>query len=231
MVRVLRRLGVEVDFPNDQTCCGQPLFNAGFSREAKSLAVRIIESFSNTSHDATNHYVVVPSGSCAAMIRVFYPSLFREDPEMLNRANGLAGRVFEFSEFLTKVLSVTDVGASFQGENGGKVTYHPSCHLLRELGVSREPQELIANVKGCEPVELDQAETCCGFGGAFSVKYPDISGAMLKDKMDNVARTSADALVACDMGCLMHISGGLSRRGSDIRPLHLAQLLEGQATK
>ena len=231
VVRVLRRLGVEIDFPNDQTCCGQPLFNAGFTREAKSLALRVIESFFNQSQDSDSHYLVVPSGSCAAMIRVFYPSLFRENPEMLERATELGGRVFEFSEFLTKVLDVTDVGASFQGENGRKVTYHPSCHLLRELGISQGPQELLASVKGCDEVELDQAETCCGFGGAFSVKYPDISAAMLKDKIDNIVRAGADTLVACDMGCLMQISGGLNRRGHNIKTMHLAQVLEGQVTK
>ena len=155
------------------------------------------------------------------MMRIFYPQLFRRDPELHRQAVDLSGRVYEFSEFLVKVLGVTDVGASFQG----KVTYHPSCHLLRELGVSEEPKALINNVKGAELVEMEQAETCCGFGGTFSVKYPHISSGMLEDKVDNVVRTGAGTLVACDMSCLMHIGGALSRQGIAVQPMHLAQLL------
>lgn len=222
VVRLLRRLGVEVDFPRDQTCCGQPVFNSGFSTEGELLARRVIKSFGLPRDVSDSHYVVVPSGSCTSMIRVFYPHLLQKDPELHRQAEDLSGRVYEFSEFLVKILGVTDVGASFPG----KVTYHPSCHLLRELGVFQEPTTLIDGVKGAERVEMDEAETCCGFGGTFSVKYPHISGAMLEDKVESVVRTGADALVACDMSCLMHIGGALSRRDADVKPMHLAQLLE-----
>ena len=222
VVRLLRRLGVEVDFPGDQTCCGQPVFNSGFSAKGELLARRVIKSFSLPEDMSDNHYVVVPSGSCTAMMRVFYPQLLRKDPVLHKQAEDLSGRVYELSEFLVKILGVTDVGANF----AGKVTYHPSCHLLRELGVSREPTTLIDGVRGVERVEMDEAETCCGFGGTFSVKYPHISGAMLEDKVESVVRTGAEALVACDMSCLMHIGGALSRRETGVKPMHLAQLLE-----
>ena len=244
VVRLLRRLGVDVDFPRDQTCCGQPVFNSGFTREAALLARRVLSSFGPQTNGVSliepghsrdqspystqenvgpeNHYVVVPSGSCAAMMRVSYPQLFRDDPTLRRQAEELGGRVYEFSEFLVKVLEVTDVGASFQGE----VTYHPSCHLLRELGVSEEPKTLISNVKGANLVGMEEAETCCGFGGTFSVKYPHISEAMLDDKVENVIKTGAGTVVACDMSCLMHIGGALSRRDIPVKPMHLAQLLE-----
>ena len=224
VVRLLRRLGVEVDFPSDQTCCGQPVFNSGFSAEGELLARRVVKSFSLPKDLSDNHYVVVPSGSCTAMIRVFYPRLLQKDPGLQKQAEDLSGRVYELSEFLVKVLGVSDVGASFTG----KVAYHPSCHLLRELGVSQEPTILIDGVKGVERVEMDEAETCCGFGGTFSVKYPHISGAMLADKVASVVRTEADAVVACDMSCLMHIGGALSRRETGVKPMHLAQLLESR---
>ena len=243
VVRLLRRLGVDVDFPRDQTCCGQPVFNSGFTREAALLARRVLNSFCGQSSGVASrhpghsrdqslyseqenvgperHYVVVPSGSCAAMMRVFYPQLFRHDPELRRQAEELSGRVYEFSEFLVKVLEVTDVGASFQGE----VTYHPSCHLLRELGVSEEPKTLISNVKGAHLVGMEEAETCCGFGGTFSVKYPHISEAMLDDKVENVIKTGAGTLVSCDMSCLMQIGGAISRRDIPIKTMHLAQML------
>ena len=170
-VRLLRRLGVEVDFPRDQTCCGQPLFSSGFTREAELLARRVLKSF-QPSRSAPEHYVVVPSGSCAAMLRISYPRLFHDHPDLGGQARELSTRVYELSEFLVKVLGVADVGAQFQG----RVTYHPSCHLLRELGVVREPLTLIGGVKGAELVEMEQPETCCGFGGTFSVKYPTYRG-------------------------------------------------------
>ena len=223
VVRLLRRLGVEVDFPRDQACCGQPVFNSGFTKEARLLGRRVLDSFQSAHSTGDDNYVVVPSGSCAAMIRIFYPHLFRDDPELHRQAEELSNRTYEYSEFLVKVVGAADVGASYQG----KVTYHPACHLLRELGVSQEPKTLIGNVKGAELVEMDEAEVCCGFGGTFSVKYPHISIGMLDDKVENVVRTGAGTLVSCDMSCLMHIGGALSRRGINVRPLHLAQLLEG----
>ncbi|PKB79747.1 MAG: Fe-S oxidoreductase [SAR202 cluster bacterium Io17-Chloro-G9] len=219
VVRVLRNLGVQVDFPLDQTCCGQPLYNTGFNSQAKQLGQRVLRSFKN------NRYVVVPSGSCAAMMRHFYLDLFRDDPELLEQAQELASRVYEFSQFLVRVLGVEDVGAAFQGS----ATYHPSCHLLREMEVREEPQKLLGRVSGLELKDLPQAETCCGFGGAFSVKFPHISEGMLADKVANVVASGAETLVSCDMGCLMHIDGALRRQFPAIRSTHLAQVLDSQS--
>lgn len=220
VVRVLRRLGVKVDFPQDQTCCGQPLYNSGFTRQARQLAQRVIRSF------GSSQYVVVPSGSCAAMMRVFYLDLFEDDPDLHRQAQQLASRVYEFSEFLVNVLGVEDAGATYSGT----AAYHPSCHLLRELEVKDAPQKLLAKVAGLELIDLPRQETCCGFGGAFSVKYPHISQDMVADKVSNVASTGADTLVSCDMGCLMNIGGALSRQGSNVKVRHLAQVLDQESS-
>ena len=217
-VRVLRRHGAVVDFPEDQTCCGQPLYNSGFTGKARQLAGRVLESF------ALSDYVVVPSGSCAAMLKVFYPELFAGDPELEERAAQLADKVYEFSEFLAKVLEVDDVGAHFPA----RATFHSGCHLLREMEVRQEPVELLERVEGLELVPLPQADTCCGFGGTFSVKYPHISQGMMADKVSNVLSTGADVLVSCDMSCLMHIGGGLSRQGHQVEVRHISEVLEGQ---
>ena len=214
-VGVLRRLGVEVDFPAAQTCCGQPAYNSGFHAEARGLAERFISIFEKS------EYVVAPSGSCASMVRVFYPDLFRDDPEKLSRAESLAARTYELGEFLVKVLGVEDAGASSRG----KVALHLSCHLLRELGVKDETQRLLRAVKGIELVELERADACCGFGGLFSVKYPQISGGILQEKIDCIVKSGADVVVACDAGCLMQIAGGLSRQGVQTRTMHIAELL------
>jgi L-lactate dehydrogenase complex protein LldE len=217
VVRVLRKLGVDVDFPMAQTCCGQAVYNSGFTRQARQLALRVLDSFRNS------QYVVVPSGSCAAMMRTFYLDLFEGDLR-LPQAQELASRVYEFSEFMIKVLKVDDVGASYPS----KAAYHPSCHLLRELGVRDEPRHLLSKVSGLELVDLPQAEACCGFGGVFSVKYPHISEGMLTEKVRNLQATNADTLVSCDMSCLMNISGALSRQGRNVKVRHLAQVLEGR---
>ncbi len=214
-VRVLRRLGVQVDFPSAQTCCGQPAFNAGFRRQARAVARHQLEVL------APYDYVVVPSGSCTAMFRVFYPELFADDPELEARASALSERIYEFSEFLVRVLGVDDVGARFEGN----VAYHASCHLLRELGVREPPHRLLEHVRGAAVMPMDLEEQCCGFGGTFAVKYPDISDAMLKKKIDSLKRAGADTLVSCDAGCLMHIAGRLHREGDAIRVMHLAELL------
>lgn len=217
-VNVLRKLGVAVEFPLEQTCCGQPLYNAGFASEGRQLAERVLESFEKS------RYVVVPSGSCAAMLRVFYQDLFRDDSELHQRSMELSAKVYEFSEFLVKVLGIETVAADYPAV----ATYHPSCHLLREMEVRQEPVTLLRSVAGLELRELPQGEVCCGFGGSFSVKFPHISEGMLTDKIDNVMSTEADTLVSCDMGCLMHIEGGLSRRNGTIQVRHLAQVLDGQ---
>jgi len=215
VVSVLRKLGVEVDFPAEQTCCGQPAFNSGFGSEARELAKRFIEIFENS------EYVVAPSGSCTSMVRVFYPELFKDDSDWHKRAESLASRTYEFTEFLVNVLKIEDVGAAYHG----KVALHQSCHLLRELNVKTEPQCLLRAVKGIDLVDLERSETCCGFGGLFSIKYPHISGSILQDKIDSVEKSGADVVVASDVGCLMHIAGGLSRQSCVATTMHIAELL------
>jgi len=215
-VRLLRRLGVDVDFPTGQTCCGQPAFNTGYASQARPLALRWLELFQQS------QYVVVPSGSCAAMLKIHAPELFADDPALVARARDLASRTYELSQFLVDVLHVTDVGATFQG----KVTYHPACHLLRDLRATTQAQRLIQSVRGAQYVELPNAEECCGFGGTFAVKYPDISTAILEGKLQAIEASGADAVVACDMGCLMHIGGAMSRRGMKAKVMHLVELLD-----
>ncbi|MCH7737884.1 MAG: (Fe-S)-binding protein [Chloroflexi bacterium] len=219
VVKVLRRLDVAVGFPQEQTCCGQPVYNTGFNKEARKLAKRVLEQFRDS------EYVVVPSGSCAATLRVFYLELFSDDPELLSEAKALAAKTFEFSEFLVKVLKVEDAAAC-GATHQGTAAYHPSCHQLRELGVKSEPKKLLFSVPGLEEKELEGAEVCCGFGGAFSVKFPHISEGMVADKIANVQASGAETLVSCDMSCLMNIGGALNRQGSDVKVRHLAQILD-----
>jgi len=217
MVHVLNRAGVQVEFPSDQTCCGQPAFNAGFRSEARPLAIHTIEVFEKTIGP-----VIIPSGSCTAMIRQGYLELFKDDPQWLPRARSLAERTYEFSEFLVDVCGVADVGARWSG----KLTYHPSCHLLRSLGVDRQPRLLLSQVKGAEIVELPEREDCCGFGGIFSIEHPELSAEFLKRKISNLQKTGAPTLVLGDAGCLLHLQGGLHRQGLDQTVLHLAQVLD-----
>ena len=222
-VRVLRRLGVDIDFPEGQTCCGQPAFNSGFWSEARPLARRFLEVFQG------DRYIVSPSGSCASMAKVFYSELFHDEPELRKQAKALAPRVYELSEFIVDVLGVSDpfgVPGAQPASYNAKVTYHESCHLRRELGVTSQPRALIRSVPGAELVEMQQADVCCGFGGTFAVKYADISGAMLQDKITNIRESGAEAFVACDASCLMHIAGGLEKQGVPVRSMHIAQLLD-----
>jgi L-lactate dehydrogenase complex protein LldE len=214
-VRLLRRLGVDVDFPKTQTCCGQPHFNSGYQDDARDLAKHTIRAFSNAQP------VVAPSGSCAAMVKLEYPELFCEDPAWHKSAVELAQRTYELSDFLVNVLEKEDVGARF----AGKVTYHMACHL-RGLKLHSEPERLLRRVRDLNYVPLHQVDECCGFGGSFSVRFPGISGAMVRDKAAAIEKTGADAVVATDAGCLMNIAGCLRRRGSKIRALHLAEVLE-----
>ena len=216
VVNVLERQGVSVDFPAAQTCCGQPAFNAGFTDDARAVAERFLEVFEG------DDPIVVPSGSCGAMVRNLYGELFREDPELLRKAKAIGERLFEFSEFLVDVLKRPDLAASLDGS----ATYHQCCHLLRELGVDVQPKSLLGSIEGLEMREMEQPEVCCGFGGTFAVKFPELSAAMLNDKLDNATATGADMLVASDATCLMHMEGGIRRRGDSIKPLHLAQLLD-----
>ncbi len=217
-VKVLRRLGVDVWFNPAQTCCGQPAFNTGYREEAREVAARVLDLFDDA------EYVVAPSGSCTSMVRVFYPELFAHDPERLKKANRLRERFYEFSEFLVKVLKVEDVGASFPR----RVAYHDSCHLLRELGIAEEPRKLLRAVRGIELVEIEDYRLCCGFGGTFSIKFPEISVAMAEDKVRAAADARAEYLVANDSGCLMHLAGFIHRQGLAIKTMHLAELLAQQ---
>ena len=198
MVNVLERLGHEVDYPEGQTCCGQPAFNMGYNDQACGVAKHFLKTFANC------ECIVVPSGSCAAMVRVFYQQLFA-DSEFANEAAQIAGRLFEFSEFLVDRLGLTDVGASL----AGSATYHDGCHGLRELGIQTAPRTLLNNVTGLNLVEMDEAQSCCGFGGTFSVKFPQISTSMAEVKLESARRTNADYVISGDPSCLMQLAGVL----------------------
>ena len=215
-VEVLRRAGCEVEFDERQTCCGQPAFNTGYRDEARQVAKRFIEIFEESKADA----IVSPSGSCTAMVHHF-PELFVDEPDWRERARSVGSRAYELSSFLIRVLEVEDVGATWNG----KLTWHDACHGLRDLNIKSEPRRLIKNVRGAEFVELENAESCCGFGGTFSVKYPEISVAILDQKIEAIERAGVDAVVSGDASCLMQIGGRLSRKGSQIRVMHLAELL------
>ncbi len=215
MVRIFEKLAVPMDCPTDQTCCGQPAFNAGYRKASRIAAKRFIEIFEGA------EAIVCPSGSCVDMVRHHYSELFADDRAWLTRARLVAAKTFELTEYLIDVMGVDDLGAVYQG----RVTYHDSCHLARFLGVRTQPRKLIAKVKGAELVEMADSDRCCGFGGAFSVKYPDISVAILEDKVQNILATGADTVLGCDIGCLMNIQGMLSRKGHPVKILHIAQLL------
>lgn len=217
VVRVLERAGVEVGFPAGQTCCGQPAFNAGMRSDARQMAMHTIQVF-----EGVPGAVVIPSGSCAAMIRHSYPELFAGDPDWLQRAKALAERTYEFTEYLVDHLGVVDTGA----HHSGRITYHSSYHLLRDLGVNRQPRQLLQGIQDAEFVELPGTSECCGFGGVFSVEHPEISAAMLERKIENVQTSGAEVIVSCDAGCITHINGGLHRRGKTQRALHIAEVLD-----
>jgi L-lactate dehydrogenase complex protein LldE len=208
VVTVLRRLGVEVEYPVGQTCCGQPAFNTGYWGEARALAERYLEVFDG--FDA----IVCPSGSCTAMVRNFYP-------ELLGQATPVTENTYDFAEFLVKRLGITDVGARFPA----RVTYHDSCHARRELRIKDEPRQLLRNVRGLELIEMTESETCCGFGGTFAVKLPMISAAMNETKCQSIADTGAAYVISGDASCLMQIGGYLSRRKWPIRTISLAEVL------
>jgi len=215
MARLLARYGVKLEFPELQTCCGQPAFNSGYWDAARVSAKQIISAFEDSD------FVVLPSGSCAGMIHHHYETLFKEDAIMHDKAKDLISKTYEFTQFLVQVLGVNDVGAYFPH----RVTYHPSCHGSRLLGVKDEPMELLSRVKGLDFVKLPFAEDCCGFGGTFAVKLSEISGAMVSEKAGHVLETDAEVLVGLDMGCLMNISGRLNHQGHPVRVMHLAELL------
>jgi len=222
MVDIFHRLGIAVDFVPDQTCCGQPNFNAGLRTEARAIAQHTIRVFEKTTGD-----IVMPSGSCAHMIKHNYPELFADDPAWLARAQDLGKRVFEFTEYLVDYLGIIDVGAQWNGT----LTYHPSCHISRGMHIDRQPRALLANVRGARIVDLPHAEECCGFGGIFSIEHPELSAEWLKRKVSNLEMSGAPTLVVAEAGCLMHLAGGLHRQKKQQRVIHIAEVLANRGGK
>jgi L-lactate dehydrogenase complex protein LldE len=218
-VKLLEDAGCAVEVPPGQTCCGQPAFNSGDRATTEALARGLIEEF------AGYDYVVAPSGSCAGMLRVHLPELFDQEPAMKERAAELASRCHELVSFLVDVMGVRDVGARL----AATATYHDSCSGLRELKIKRQPRQLLASVEGLELVEMAENEVCCGFGGTFCVKYPEISTRMVSNKLENIEASGADLVLAGDLGCLMNIAGRLKRTGSGVRARHVAEVLAGDA--
>jgi L-lactate dehydrogenase complex protein LldE len=214
MVQILERLGHTVVFPEKIVCCGQPPFNSGYWDEARAVAVKILGQLKDA------EVIVIGSGSCGAMLKNFYPQLFKDTPQS-ELAKQISSRTWEFSEFLVKKLDVTDLDASFPH----KVTFHDGCHGLRELGIKKSPRILLANVAGLQLIEMTEAETCCGFGGTFATKFPMISTAMGDVKSASAAETGAEYIVSNDSSCLMHLQGLLSRQGKPMKTIHLAEVL------
>ena len=216
-VKLLEDSGCTVEVPQAQTCCGQPAFNSGDRADTKAIARNVIEAFDGFD------YVVAPSGSCAGMIREHYPALFADEPALYAKAQHLAKRTYELISFLVDIRGMTRVQARYDGT----VTYHDSCSGLRELGIKAQPRQLLASVEGLTLKELPGAETCCGFGGTFCVKYPEISTRMVDDKSTDIVKTGADTLLAGDLGCLMNMAGRLTRRGDPVKVRHVAEVLAG----
>lgn len=215
MAHVLERAGCRLTFPPDQTCCGQPAFNSGFRDEARQVALHFLDVFRDSGD------IVIPSGSCTSMVTHHFAELFADDPERLKQVHALEARCWEFSQYLVDVLGVEDVGARYNGV----VTYHDSCHALRELKIKSGPRRLLSHVRGLELREMDIAEECCGFGGTFSVKFPEISGGMVRTKIDSILRTGADTVVSIDSSCLMQLQGAIRRVGAPVKAMHLAEVL------
>ena len=214
MVKVLERAGVEVEYNTNQTCCGQPAFNAGFRDEARDVCTKFLKDFSGSD------YVVAPSASCVGFVRNYYSTLF-DNSSLHNDVRDMQKRIFEFSSFLVNVLGVEDVGASLYG----KATYHDSCAGLRECRIKEEPRKLLSHVKGLELVEMDDVETCCGFGGSFAVKFESISTAMADQKVNHALQTGADYIISTDLSCLMHLDGYIRHKEYPIRTMHIADVL------
>jgi L-lactate dehydrogenase complex protein LldE len=218
-VNVLERFGASVDVPLSQTCCGQPAFNTGNRREARAMARRFLRSF------PPDRYIVTPSGSCAAMVKHGYPVLFRDEPRTLALARAAGERVYELSQFLVEVLGVTDPKSAFTGT----VTYHDSCHLRRGLGVIEPPRTLLRAIPGVQFIEMEESDRCCGFGGVFAVKHPQVSCKMTERKVERILATGAAYVTSGDLGCLMNIGGLITRHGYPVKAVHLAEILAGGA--
>ncbi len=215
MVKILDRYGVEVDFPEGQTCCGQPAFNSGYVDEAREVAKTLLNAFDQS------EYVVAPSGSCTGMIHHYYADLFVGLPDWEDKAERLINKTYEFSQFMVNVLGVTDLGARFPH----RVAYHPSCHGARLQGIKNEPEQLLDHIQDIQMVNLPHAHDCCGFGGTFAIKMSDISGAMVEEKTKHVVESEAEVLVSTDMGCLMNIDGRLRYEHQKVQVKHLAEVL------
>ncbi|SET04414.1 (Fe-S)-binding protein [Paenibacillus sp. NFR01] len=214
MVEVLERLGCELDFPASQVCCGQPMYNSGYLEDAKKAMKNMISAFEHS------EYVVGPSGSCIAMFHE-YPKIFKGDPDWKLKAVALKEKSYEFTQFIVRVLGITDVGAQLEGN----ATYHRSCHMTRLLGEKESPYLLLEQVRGLQLEPLTNSDNCCGFGGTFSVKMPEISAQMVDEKCQCVTDTGADILISADMGCLLNIGGRLSRKGQPVKVMHIAEVL------
>ncbi len=214
-IRLLRHFGVEVAYPKGQTCCGKPPDSGGYNDQSRKAARHFIDLFDG------NDPIIIPSGSCASMVKTHYPELFREDGRMREKAEAVAMRTFELSQFLVHVLKVHEAGLAGRG----RITYHASCQLTRELGVREEPLLLLRSLKGAEFVPLPHADRCCGFGGIFMAKLPELSMAMAEEKAENIMGTGADTITGCDHGCLMNIADALRRKGSKVRVKHIAAVL------
>jgi L-lactate dehydrogenase complex protein LldE len=219
-VEILERLGVSVDFPEAQTCCGQMGFNAGYRDDAKAVAKQFIRAF------ADSEVIVSPSGSCVAMVRDYYPQLFRDDAEWEDRALAVAARTWELSEYLVDGLGITDVGSTLPAPHTAAI--HDACHGLRGLGLKQQARTLLSHVGNLTLIDLNGADQCCGFGGLFAVKMPEVSGAMLRDKVTNITACAADLIITGDASCLTQMNGGLHRAQSGKRVVHLADVLAGK---
>lgn len=216
MVRVLEKLGVTLDFPPEQTCCGQPALSSGYWDYSRPIAETMLTAFQHS------QYVVAPAGSCITAIKEYYPVLFEKDPEKYRQAKELIGKLYEFSEFVVKVLHKDDVGARFPH----RVTYHSSCHARRFLNTDEYIRTLLQNIRDIDYVPLPHEEACCGFGGTFSVKLPEISEAMVDEKVRNILETKASVLIGTDLSCLMNITGRLQKQKAAVRVMHVAELLD-----
>ena len=214
VVEILERLGCEVEFPEGQVCCGQPAYNSGYIKDARKGAKQMIKTFENSD------YIVAPSGSCSAMFKE-YPDMFQDDPVWHRRAEAVANKTYEFTQFIVDVLGIEDLGVSFPA----KATYHTSCHMLRLLGVEEAPFKLLRHVKGLELVPLPNSYDCCGFGGTFAVKMASVSEQMVDEKIKHVVETEAEVLIGADNGCLMNIKGRINRNGLPIKVMHIAEIL------
>lgn len=214
-VRILERLGVGVDFDSRQTCCGQPAFNSGYTEEARQIGCGLLDLYQD------QEWIVTPSGSCCSMIKVFLPKVMSDDPHYSELARDLSNRVWELSDFLVSVLGVESTGASFKA----RATYHDSCHLLRELGIQDPPRRLLREVVDLDLREMENSDRCCGFGGTFAVKFPEVSSEMGHNKLHAIEQTGAQYVIATDASCLMHLDGLIKREKSELQAMHIAEIL------